>query len=52
MPKKARGMMSKYIIDHGISNPEDLKGFDAGGYYYDPEASSPQKIAFKRDAKR
>ena len=50
--KKARGMMSKYIIDHGISNPEDLKGFDAGGYYYDSEASSPQKIAFKRDAKR
>jgi|TARA_B110000483_G_scaffold232399_1_gene299913 cytoplasmic iron level regulating protein YaaA (DUF328/UPF0246 family) len=50
--KKARGMMSKYIIDHEISNSEDLKGFDSGGYYYDPEASSAQKIAFKRDAKR
>lgn len=50
--KKARGMMSKYIVDHEISDPEDLKRFDSGGYYFDPEASSAQKIAFKRDAKR
>jgi cytoplasmic iron level regulating protein YaaA (DUF328/UPF0246 family) len=45
-------MMSKYIIDHSISDLEDLKGFDSGGYYFDPEASSAQKIAFKRDVKR
>lgn len=50
--KKARGLMSKYIIEHAISNPKDLKGFDSAGYYYDAEASSDQKIAFKRDAKR
>ncbi len=50
--KKARGLMAKYIIDHAISNPEDLKGFDSGGYYYDSDASSAQKIAFKRDFKQ
>ena len=44
--------MSKYIIDNAISDPEDLKGFDYEGYYYDPVASSAQKIAFKRDIKR
>ena len=50
--KKARGLMSKYIIDNAISDPEDLKGFDYEGYYYDPVASSAQKIAFKRDIRR
>ena len=50
--KKARGLMSKYIIDHAISDPNDLKGFDYEGYYYDPVASSAEKIAFKRDIKR
>jgi len=50
--KKARGLMSKYIIDNAISDPNDLKGFDYEGYYYDPVASSAQKIAFKRDIKR
>jgi len=50
--KKARGLMSKYIIDNAISDHNDLKGFDYEGYYYDPVASSAQKIAFKRDIKR
>ena len=50
--KKARGLMSKYIIDNSLSDPDDLKGFDYEGYYYDPVASSAQKIAFKRDIKR
>ena len=50
--KKARGLMSKYIIDNTLSDPDDLKGFDYEGYYYDPVASSAQKMAFKRDIKR
>ena len=50
--KKARGLMSKYIIDNSLSDPDDLKGFDYEGYYYDPVASSAQKMAFKRDIKR
>ncbi len=50
--KKARGLMSRYIIENGISDPEDLKGFDYRGYYYDESESSENKLAFKRDAKK
>lgn len=49
--KKARGLMSRYIIENGISNPEDLRGFDYNGYYYDERESSENKLAFKRDGK-
>ena len=49
--KKARGLMSRYIIENGLENPEDLKGFDYKGYYFDPEESSENKLAFKRDGK-
>ena len=50
--KKARGLMSKYIVDHAINDPENLKGFNYEGYYYDPVASSARKIVFKRDIKK
>ena len=46
--KKARGLMSKYIIDNKIENIEDLKGFDYDGYYYDDNATTETNIAFKR----
>ena len=46
--KKARGLMSRFIIEHEISKPEDLRGFDYGGYYFDEEASFENKLAFKR----
>lgn len=46
--KKARGLMSRYIIENEINDPEALKGFDYEGYYYDEEASSESKLAFKR----
>ncbi len=50
--KKARGLMSRYIIENAISDPQDLKGFDYKGYYYDDSESSESKLAFKRDAKK
>ena len=31
--KKARGLMSRYIIRNRLDNPEDLKGFDLEGYH-------------------
>ena len=42
--KKARGLMSRYIIQH----PEDLKDFDMAGYFYDAEESTENKLCFKR----
>lgn len=50
--KKARGLMSRYIIENAIHDPEELKGFDYKGYYYDESESSENKLAFKRDAKK
>ena len=49
--KKARGLMSRYIIENEISTVEDLKGFNYKGYYFDEKDSSETKLAFKRDQK-
>ena len=46
--KKARGMMCRYAIKHKISNPEDLKGFDLGGYAFNEEMSSGNNWTFIR----
>ncbi|MFJ3148683.1 peroxide stress protein YaaA [Pseudomonas hunanensis] len=47
--KKARGMMSRFVIQQRISNPEQLKQFDAQGYYYSAEQSRPDHLVFLRD---
>ncbi len=46
--KKARGMMSRYIIQNKINQVEDLKGFDTGGYFFEPKESEDHKMVFKR----
>ncbi|SHJ50863.1 hypothetical protein SAMN04488028_101342 [Reichenbachiella agariperforans] len=46
--KRARGLMARYIIDHQITNVEDLKAFDYDGYFFDPKDSTDTKLAFKR----
>jgi cytoplasmic iron level regulating protein YaaA (DUF328/UPF0246 family) len=47
--KKARGMMSRFVISERISNPDDLKRFDEQGYRYSKELSKPDKLVFLRD---
>ncbi len=46
--KKARGLMSNYIIKNKISTVEDLKGFDFEGYHYDNKLSKPNELLFVR----
>lgn len=46
--KKARGLMSRYIIKNQITDIEDLKGFNYDDYYFDEKNSSDQLLAFKR----
>ena len=46
--KKARGMMVRYAVDHGIENPIQLKDFDYGGYSYSQEQSSANDWVFTR----
>ena len=47
--KKARGLMSRYAIDRRIEDAEQLKGFDAEGYYFAPRHSSEREWVFLRD---
>jgi cytoplasmic iron level regulating protein YaaA (DUF328/UPF0246 family) len=47
--KKARGLMSRFVIEQRIDDPAALKAFDVQGYRYNPEQSSPQKLVFLRD---
>ncbi|TDF86632.1 peroxide stress protein YaaA [Pseudomonas sp. H9] len=47
--KKARGMMSRFVIQERINDPEQLKQFDVQGYYYSPEQSKPDNLVFLRD---
>lgn len=46
--KKARGMMTRFICDNQISDPEKLKLFESDGYFYNDELSKPEKPVFTR----
>ena len=46
--KKARGMMARYVIEHRIEAVDDLKGFNADGYWYNTRLSSERKLVFTR----
>jgi cytoplasmic iron level regulating protein YaaA (DUF328/UPF0246 family) len=48
--KKARGMMSRFVISERINTPDELKQFDAQGYRYSSEQSTPTKLVFLREA--
>ena len=46
--KKARGLMSRYIILNRLSDPDDLRGFDLGGYRYNDDLSDADRPVFTR----
>lgn len=46
--KKARGLMSRYIIENRLTTPDQLKAFDVDGYVFDEEASQKHELVFKR----
>ena len=46
--KKARGMMTRFIIKNQIEKSDDLKAFDSEGYYYDATRSTEHKWIFVR----
>ena len=47
--KKARGMMSAYIIQNKLKKVEAIKSFDVAGYRYDESMSSPKEWVFLRE---
>lgn len=47
--KKARGLMSRYIIENRIDDAERLKDFDYAGYAFQPAMSSAREWVFTRE---
>ena len=46
--KRARGLMARWCLQNRPEKPEDLQGFDLGGYQYRPGDSTDQVLMFKR----
>jgi len=46
--KKARGLMTRYLIDNEIDNPAELMNFDADGYAYNASMSNSHEWVFTR----
>jgi len=47
--KKARGAMARFIAEHRLTDPGDLRGFDTGGYAYSADRSDGARLVFLRD---
>ena len=46
--KKARGMLSRYIIQNKLSDPEDIKSFNQDGYRFNKSLSKGNSFVFTR----
>ena len=47
--KKARGLMTRFILENNIEKVEDLQAFDSEGYVFNPRLSKPGRPVFTRD---
>ena len=47
--KRARGMMSRYIIQNEIEDIEDIKKFNLDGYEFNEEMSTEKELIFTRE---
>ena len=47
--KKARGLMSRFILDNKLTDPEDIKAFNEDGYFYNSRLSNPENPVFTRE---
>jgi len=46
--KRARGLMARFAATRQVVLPEQLKAFDAEGYAFEPAASEPMRLVFRR----
>jgi hypothetical protein len=46
--KKARGLMARYAIMKRLETPRKLESFNLEGYAFDPAASRPERLVFRR----
>jgi len=47
--KKARGMMTRFIIQNQLTDPEHLKAFNSEGYIFNPNLSKNNELVFTRE---
>ena len=47
--KKARGLMTRYVIKNRIEDTANIQNFGEGGYFYNEEMSEDNKPVFCRD---
>lgn len=47
--KKARGLMTRFIIQNALKKPDELQAFDSEGYFYNAELSTKNRPVFTRD---
>ncbi|MBV7314192.1 peroxide stress protein YaaA [Shewanella sp. NIFS-20-20] len=48
--KKARGLMTRYLLENKVDSVEQILAFNRDGYYYSPQGSSADSPVFLRDA--
>lgn len=46
--KKARGLMTRFVVQGRLTRPEQLLDFTLGGYAYAPEVSTADRPVFRR----
>ncbi len=46
--KRARGLMARHAIRERLATPAGLTTFDAEGYRFEPAASEPDRLVFRR----
>ena len=46
--KKARGQLSRFVIQNQLTEPEQMKAFDVDGYRFNEELTSGNKWVFTR----
>ncbi|MFT5600260.1 MAG: cytoplasmic iron level regulating protein YaaA (DUF328/UPF0246 family) [Flavobacteriales bacterium] len=46
--KRARGLMTRYIVQNNIQKVEDLKGFNLENYFFKEDLSSENELTFVR----
>ncbi len=47
--KKARGLMTRFVVENRITKREDLKAFDSSGYHFNTELSTGNELIFTRN---
>lgn len=47
--KKARGLMTRFILENNITDVENLQAFESGGYNFNPRLSKHGNPVFTRD---